>query len=184
VTLQGVGWNATRTGVLDALRLFGAPLTAVSQGDGEGYEPVSQMRIVSGSMRGGPIDGELLARAGQAGPLVALIGACSARGATLFDPAFCSELQPDPWAHIAAVLGGFGVAAIRQNGSLRVEPTRAIEPATVDALGSPALGLLALGLALVAKGESLLQSMPVLDEQWPGLLGVLAQLGARIEVQT
>jgi len=189
VRLENVGWNATRTGVLDALRLSGARITATSHGDGSGkersgHEPVAEARVTPARLRGGPIDGELLVRAGSAAPLLAVIGACSARGATLHDAAFYPELQPQPWPRLAAALGAFGVAAgVLADQSLRIEPAAEIVPARFDALGSPALGLLALALALLAKGESLLEGMPVLDEQWPGLVGVLAQLGARIEVE-
>jgi 3-phosphoshikimate 1-carboxyvinyltransferase len=184
VTLDQVGWNPTRTGALDALRLLGGRISAIAQGDGEGHEPIARARVTSGGVRGGPIDGELLVRAAQAAPLLALLGASSARGATLHDATFCSELQPDPWSPIAALLHAFGASATLERGALRIEPAPALTPARVDALGSPALGLLALGLALIAGGESQLDGMPVLDEQWPGLLGVLSTLGARIEEET
>jgi len=184
VVLDNVGWNSTRTGVLDALRLWGARLHATAEGDGSGFEPVARASIESGALRGGPIDAEVLVRARDAAPLLALLGACSARGATLHDPSFCSELQPDPWSQLALVLRAFGVENRIASATLRIEPARAIAAARVDVLGSPALGLLALGLALIAQGESLLEGFPRLDEQWPGLLGVLTKLGARIEVDT
>jgi 3-phosphoshikimate 1-carboxyvinyltransferase len=182
VTLDNVGWNATRTGALDALRLCGGRITASAEGDGEGNEPVARARIESSGLRYGPIDGELLVRAGTASPLLALIGVGSARGGSLHDASYSSELQPDPWSPIAALLGAFGASASIQAGALRIEPTRALTPARVVVPGSPALSLLALGLALIAPGESQLEGMPLLDEQWPGLLGVLTQLGAQLEV--
>jgi 3-phosphoshikimate 1-carboxyvinyltransferase len=183
VTLQNAGWNATRAGVLDALRLSGAAIAATSHGDDRGHEPVAEARITPARLRGGPIDGELLVRAGSAAPLLAMIGVCSTRGATMHDAAFCPELQPRPWPRIADVLGAFGgKSQLLADHSLRIEPMAKIAPASFDALGSPALGFLGLALALIADGESALEGMPALDEQWPGLVGVLAQLGARIEV--
>jgi 3-phosphoshikimate 1-carboxyvinyltransferase len=185
VLLENVGWNATRTGALDALRLSGARISATSHGDGAGHEPVAEARIEPARLRGGPIDGEVLVRAGSAAPLVAIIGACSARGGSLHDAAFCPELQPSPWSLIAGVLQAFGAGAHElADRSLRIDPATALTPAQCDALGSPALGLLALALALIADGPSVLEGMPALDDQWPGLLGVLTQLGARIEVET
>lgn len=184
VTLDNAGWNATRSGVLDALRLSGGRIDATSHGDDRGHEPVAEATITPARLRGGPFDGELLVRAGSAAPLLAVIGACSARGATLHDAAFCPELQPQPWPRIAAVLAAFGVTARPLDAqTLRIEPSQ-LAPARLDALGSPALGLLALALALIADGESTLEGMPALDDQWPGLLGVLQQLGALIEVET
>jgi 5-enolpyruvylshikimate-3-phosphate synthase len=185
VSLDNVGWNATRIGVLDALRLSGARISATSHGDGAGYEPVAEARIEPARLRGGPIDGELLVRAGSAAPLLAIIGVCSARGGTMHDAAFCPELQPSPWSLIAGTLHAFGVTArLLADRSLRIEPAAAPAAAHCDAFGSPALGMLALALALIANGQSVLEGMPALDDQWPGLLGVLRQLGARIEVET
>jgi 3-phosphoshikimate 1-carboxyvinyltransferase len=185
VLLENVGWNATRIGVLEALRLSGARIQATSHGDGAGHEPVAEARIEPARLRGGPIDGELLVRAGSAAPLLAMLGACSARGGSLHDAAFCPELQPAPWPLIAGALRAFGANARHHaDQSLRIEPAAALAPGHCDALGSPALGLLALALALVADGQSVLEGMPALDDQWPGLLGVLTQLGARIEVET
>jgi len=185
VLLENVGWNATRTGVLDALRLSGARIHATSLGDGKGHEPVAEARIEPARLRGGPIDGELLVRAGSAAPLLSIIGVCSARGGSLHDAAFCPELQPSPWASIASTLQAFGAnARPLADQSMRIAPATSLVPAHYDALGSPALAMLALALALIADGQSVLEGMPVLDDQWPGLLGVLTQLGARIEVET
>lgn len=183
VRLDGVGWNATRTGALDALRLFGGRLRATARGDGRGFEPIAEAWIERGALRGGALDGELIVRAHDAAPLLAVLLTCSARGGALHDAAFCGALQPDPWRALAGVLAAFGARSAIEGGALRVEPARALEPARFDALGSPALALVALVLALIAPGESRLAGMAALDEHWPGLLGVLTALGARIEVE-
>lgn len=184
VTLDNVGWNATRTGVLDALRLHGGRITATARGDGGGFEPIARAHVESATIRGGPIDAELLARAAHAAPLLPLLGVISARGASLHDAAFMSELAPDPWSSLAPIVRAFGATGTISAGALRVEPLRDRVPACIDVRSSPALGLLALGLALICPGESQLDGMPVLDEHWPGLLGVLTKLGARIEEDT
>jgi 3-phosphoshikimate 1-carboxyvinyltransferase len=193
IVLQDVSFNPTRTGVFDALRLCGARLSAMARGDVAGNEPIARVEISHGGLRGAPLGGELAVRAGEAQSALGIVALCAAHGpsgrdATLHDPALFNALPPDAFARMAQLLGVFGVSAqldpgrealcfpARRAASLTTPTTR------LNVGGAPELGLFALMLALLAPGTSLLEGMPDLDERWPGLLGVLLQLGADLSV--
>lgn len=186
VALDSVGFNPTRTGALDALRLFGARFSAMARGDLSANEPIARVAIESARLRGGPIGGELAVRAGGAQSALVIAGLRTSRGATLHDPALFSALQPAPFEQLARMLGVFGVAARTDADTLHLPPAGSAGSALraaeleIDAQGAPELSLLALMLALLAPGTSVLEQMPDLDEEWPGLLGVLTKLGAGI----
>ncbi len=186
VAIDRVGFNPTRTGVLDALRLFGARFSAMARGDLSANEPIARIAIESARLRGGPIGGELAVRAGGAQSALVIAGLRTSRGATLHDPALFSALQPAPFEQLARMLGVFGVAARADADTLHLPPAGSAGSALraaeleIDAQGAPELSLLALMLALLTPGTSVLEQMPDLDEEWPGLLGVLTKLGADI----
>ena len=79
--LEGVGVNPTRTGVLDVLRLMEADVT-LEEERMWGPEPVADLTVRSSRLRGAVIEGELVPRAIDELPLIAL-AACFATGETV-----------------------------------------------------------------------------------------------------
>ena len=82
VTIEDVGLNPTRSGIIDALLAMGADLTTTLTGDAMG-EPVGTVRIRSSRLRGTRIDGELALRSIDEIPALAM-AAAMADGETVF----------------------------------------------------------------------------------------------------
>lgn len=110
VTVEHVGLNPTRTGVLDALAAMGANLEVTVTAEAMG-EPVGNVRVRGeGSLRGTRIDGELALRAIDEIPALA-VAAALAEGPTVF--ADLGELrikESDRIASIARELRRAGIA--------------------------------------------------------------------------
>jgi 3-phosphoshikimate 1-carboxyvinyltransferase len=189
IALDDIGINTTRSGVFDALRLGGARLDVEQHGDGRaGHEPVARLAIESSRTRGGALDGELLLRAGAAAPLLLLLAPSAQRDVRVHDAPLLAALHPAPFARLAALLDAFGMpshvvsegsehAALHVRAGVAPRAVHLRDPIALE------LSLLALGAALIAKGESTFEQLPDLDDHWPGLLGVLRRLGADITVE-
>jgi 3-phosphoshikimate 1-carboxyvinyltransferase len=99
LTVNGVGINPTRTGILDCLAAMGVELTITNERQQSG-EPVADVTVRGGALRGTEIGGELLLRALDEFPILA-VAAAFADGTTVFRDA--RELRVKESDRIAAM---------------------------------------------------------------------------------
>jgi 3-phosphoshikimate 1-carboxyvinyltransferase len=85
ITIQGVGLNPTRTGLLDALKIMGADIAITNQGESHG-EPVGDLEIKYRPLLGAHISGSLVVRMIDEMPVFA-IAAANAQGRTIVSQA-------------------------------------------------------------------------------------------------
>ena len=181
ITLRGVGVNPTRTGFLDALRLFGLGFTAVPKEDGAGGEPVSDLYVERSSRaRGGMIGGELLVRMIDEVPAFCVVAA-GARGTTeIRDAAELRVKESDRLAAMAQVLSAFGVPNQELDDGLIIEGGGALHAARVESRGDHRIAMSAALLALAAEGESVIEDVACVDTSYPGFAADLRALGADV----
>ncbi len=125
IRIEGVGVNPTRTGLLDVMQSMGADVTL----GGErviGGEPVAQLTVRSAELRGVEVGGELVVRAIDEFPILA-VAATQARGETVVRDA--AELRVKETDRIATtVCGSSGAWGPRSSrgpmGSLFADPHR------------------------------------------------------------
>jgi 3-phosphoshikimate 1-carboxyvinyltransferase len=120
VTVDGVGLNPTRTGVLDVLAAMGADLEVTVTGDAMG-EPVGRVRARASRLRGTDVAGALALRSIDEIPALA-VAAALAHGRTTF--ADLKELrvkESDRIAALARELGRAGVTVEERPDGLVVE---------------------------------------------------------------
>ena len=125
LTVQGVGVNPTRTGLLDMLRLMGAQIS-VTPRDAAGPEPLADISVRASPLRGATIPAELVPLAIDELPILFIAAAC-ARGETLVTGA--AELRVKESDRLAVMAAGLAALGIRcellpdgmriQGGSLR-----------------------------------------------------------------
>src|SRR5262249_27089083 len=75
VTVRGVGVNATRTGVADVLGAMNARVGLEARA--EDGEPIADLRVASGSLRGTEVRGAVVPRAIDEMPILAVAAACA-----------------------------------------------------------------------------------------------------------
>jgi 3-phosphoshikimate 1-carboxyvinyltransferase len=187
ITLLNVGRNPARNGVLDILRMWGGALAIAPRGDAALREPIADVRVQSGALRGGIIDGELLVRARDELPALALLGASARRGARLCDLAWLgAELDPQ-WSRLDALFAQFGLVIERSEGELRLGAETAdaranMRGAHVDVQHDPRLSLAACALGLASPGETVVEhAAQALRAVYPGFVETAQALGADIE---
>ncbi|MDX9829659.1 MAG: 3-phosphoshikimate 1-carboxyvinyltransferase [Anaerolineae bacterium] len=179
VVLEGVGINPTRTGLLDVLRAMGAEIEVLDEGSAGG-EPVADLAVRSAGLRGIEVGGDLVVRAIDELPILA-VAATQARGETLVrDAAELRVKETDRVATTVAELRRLGAAIeARPDGFLVQGPTR-LRGAPVDSHGDHRLAMALVVAGLVAEGETVVHDCGCIPDSFPGFEALLAGLGGRI----
>jgi 3-phosphoshikimate 1-carboxyvinyltransferase len=181
VALRDIGFNPTRSGFFDALRLLGARLLVVAKGDRAGHEPVAELQIQSRQLAGGMIGGEIALRCGDSLPALCLLGARSARGLQLTDGGHYAPSGDAAWNDLAALVTAFGAECRPQHVGLAIAAAARLIGARVDAREDRRLALTAVIFGLAAEGETLVENARCLIDDYPDLLAALRLLGAQIQ---
>jgi 3-phosphoshikimate 1-carboxyvinyltransferase len=176
----GVGVNPTRTGVLDIFRAMGASLRIDNQRQ-VGGEPVGDVVVRSSRLRGTRIDGELVVRAIDEFPIIAVAAAC-AEGTTVIRGA--QELrvkESDRLQTIASALQALGVGVTELPDGLIIEgrpaPDQPLRAATVSSGGDHRIAMALSVAGLRAAGPLVLDQASCVDISFPGFHRVLQELG-------
>jgi 3-phosphoshikimate 1-carboxyvinyltransferase len=178
--LESIGVNSTRTGLLDVLREMGAEIAWLNRAE-QGGEPVADLLVRSGALRGVEVGGDTVVRMIDEFPILA-VAATQARGETVVRDA--RELRVKESDRIAAVVGelrklGASIEE-RDDGFVVQGPTR-LHGAPVQSHGDHRLALAMVVAGLVAEGETLVEGTEAIDESFPGFVDLMRGLGAEIE---
>jgi 3-phosphoshikimate 1-carboxyvinyltransferase len=182
VTVENVGLNPTRTGVLDALHAMGADLQVKVTGQAMG-EPVGGVRARwSGSgLRGITVAGELALRSIDEIPALA-VAAAMAEGTTEFgDLRELRVKESDRIACIARELGRAGVAVREAPNGFSVTGTggRPFQGGQVQPDGDHRIAMAGAILGLVASEATLVPSQDIATS-FPSFAQLLQRLGAPV----
>lgn len=164
--LTGVGVNPTRAGVLDILSLMGADVS-LEEERMWGPEPVADITVRSSRLRGAVIEGDLVPRAIDELPLIAL-AACFADGETVIrDAAELRVKESDRISATAQELRSMGADIEELTDGLRVRPAtlRGAEVSSHDdhrlAIMLAVAGALSRGETVIHKPGSVAVSYPL-----------------------
>lgn len=152
IALPNLGVNPRRTGVIDALRLMGAEIDLRNQRDASG-EPVADVVVRGGALRGATLDGDLIVRAIDEVPVLA-VAAATADGVTeIRDAEELRVKESDRIATTAAMLRAMGVEVEERRDGIRIVGGQ-LRGATVDSHGDHRLAMAAAIAAMTADPES------------------------------
>ena len=181
VTVEGVGINPLRTGLLECLCEMGADIALLNRRE-EGGEPVADIRARAGTLAGAEIPAERAPRMIDEYPILAVAAAC-ARGRTVMRG--LAELrvkESDRLAAMAAGLAGCGVRVVVDGDDLIIEGDGG--PPAAGALIETqldhriAMAFLVLGLA--AKEPVRIDDAAPIATSFPGFIAMMNRLGAAI----
>jgi 3-phosphoshikimate 1-carboxyvinyltransferase len=182
VTVQNVGLNPTRAGVLDALRAMGADLEVTQTGEAMG-EPVGQVRVRARQLRAADITGALALRSIDEIPALA-VAAAAAEGVSRFgDLRELRVKESDRIASIARELGRAGVAVTEEPAGFSIEGLGgglgALAGGPVHADHDHRIAMSGAVLGLLAGDETVVQEEDIATS-FPSFAATLAALGAPI----
>jgi 3-phosphoshikimate 1-carboxyvinyltransferase len=182
LTLTAVGVNPTRTGVIDVLRLMGADIELCNPRM-FGGEPVADLRVRGGQLRGIEIDHKLVAAAIDEFPAIFIAAAC-ASGETLVTGA--EELRVKETDRIQAMsdgLNALGVAVTPLPDGARIVGG-GIAGGTVDSRGDHRIAMSFAIAALRASAPITVLDCANVNTSFPGFAALAKSAGLGIGVRT
>jgi 3-phosphoshikimate 1-carboxyvinyltransferase len=178
LTIDGVGVNPTRTGVLDILRLMGADV-AINDRSAMGAEPVATLVARSSRLRGVVIPEKLIPLAIDELPLVFALAAC-AEGATVISGA--EELRHKESDRIAVMATGLRALGIRVEESAdgAVIHGGQIRGGEVDSTGDHRIAMAFCVAAMCADGPVTIRDTANVATSFPGFVSLLHSVGLQV----
>jgi len=178
VTIEGVGINPLRIGLIECLREMGADIALLNERD-EGGEPVADLRARAGTLKGVDIPAERAPRMIDEYPILAVAAAC-ARGRTVMRG--LTELrvkESDRLSAIGAGLDACGVRVAVDGDMLTVEgdggPPEGGALIATQLDHRIAMAFLVLGLA--ARLPVRINDSAPIATSFPGFLSLMNRLG-------
>ncbi len=179
LTLEHVGINPTRTGIIDILRLMGARIEISNEQD-VGGEPVADLRVRSAELSGIEIPPELVPLAIDEFPVIFVAAAC-ASGRTILTGA--EELRVKESDRIQVMADGLvklGVKAEATADGMIIDGGP-IGGGTVDSHGDHRIAMAFAMAALRAQGEITIHDCANVNTSFPGFVELAARVGLTIE---
>jgi len=183
VTIEGVGVNPTRTGLLDVLRAMGTEIVLDDERENEherGNEPVADVTVCASDLYGVEIGGGTVVRMIDEFPVLA-VAATQARGTTLVRDA--AELRVKETDRIAAVVAGLRALGARieslPDGFIAEGPTP-LHGAVVHSHGDHRLAMALSVAGLIAEGEVVIENAECIADSFPGFIELMRRMGAAV----
>jgi 3-phosphoshikimate 1-carboxyvinyltransferase len=181
VTLRNVGMNPLRTGLYETLVEMGADIAFTDAGEAGG-EPVSDLRVRAGPLKGVTVPAERAPRMIDEYPILAMAAACAEGTTHLLGLAELKVKESDRLAMIAAGLDACGVKIEVGEDSLTIHGTGRPPKggATVATAFDHRIAMSFLVLGLVSDAPIQVDDATAIATSFPTFEGLMAGLGARI----
>ena len=175
LTVENVGLNPSRTGILEVLEQMGARITVRNQRDVAG-EPVGDLQVSHGPLQPFEISAELIPRLVDEIPVLA-VAACCAEGVSRVSGA--EELrvkETDRLAVMARQLGAMGARIEAFDDGMAISGVTALKGASVDSETDHRVAMSLAVASLVASGTTTLRRAEAAAVSYPGFWDDLQRL--------
>jgi 3-phosphoshikimate 1-carboxyvinyltransferase len=172
VAVAGVGLNPTRTGVLDVLKLMGADV-AVRDLTEEGGEPVGTVAVRASRLHGVVIGGDLIPRAIDELPVLAVAAALAEGETVIRDAAELRLKESDRVAALARELGRLGARVEPQPDGLAIVGGRRLRGGRVESGGDHRIAMALAVAGLCADGQVTIDDPACIETSFPGFADTL-----------
>lgn len=179
LVLEHVGWNPTRTGVIEVLQAMGADIEVLAERE-VGGEPVVDLRVRAAELRGIEIPRAVVPRAIDEFPALFIAAAC-ARGRTVLTGA--EELrvkESDRIQVMAEGLQALGIAAQPTTDGMIIDGGD-LAGGEVNSHGDHRVAMSFAVAALRASGMIRITDCANVNTSFPGFAGMAATAGLGIE---
>lgn len=180
LTLEHVGMNPTRTGVIEILQLMGANIEVQNERE-VGGEPVADLRVQSARLQGIAIPERLVPLAIDEFPVLFVAAAC-AEGETLLTGA--EELRVKESDRIQVMADGLqalGIDAQPTNEGMRIQPGQMQSASGINSHGDHRIAMAFSMAALRAQGEISIDHCDNVNTSFPGFVDLARSVGLEIE---
>jgi 3-phosphoshikimate 1-carboxyvinyltransferase len=180
ITLQHVGVNPTRTGVIDILKLMGANLELQNRRD-IGGEPVADIRVRSARLTGIDIPPELVPLAIDEFPVLFVAAACANGTTRLSDAEELRVKESDRIQVMADGLTELGIVTRVKVDGIVIEGGR-MGGGNVDSHGDHRIAMAFSIASLRTERELRINDCANVNTSFPGFAELAQQAGIRIQI--
>ncbi|MCM3617360.1 3-phosphoshikimate 1-carboxyvinyltransferase [Sutcliffiella horikoshii] len=166
VTLQRVGLNPTRTGILEVLKQMGAELSYSTIIE-DGPEPYADITVTTSNLKGVEIGGEIIPRLIDEVPIIALM-ATQAEGTTIIKDA--EELKVKETNRIDTVVNELkkvGADIEATEDGMIIKGKTKLHGGALDSYGDHRIGMMGAVASLIAEGETVLHNDKAINVSYP-----------------
>ena len=172
ITVQGVGINPSRTGVLDVLREMGANIRMENVQE-KGNEPSADLVVESSDLRGVEISGDIIPRVIDELPVLA-VAASQATGQTIIrDAAELRVKESDRISATAVGLNALGAKIRETEDGMMIEGGSKLAGAEVESHGDHRIAMSMAVAGLIADGATTIGESEAADVSYPTFWGEL-----------
>ncbi len=175
ITTLGVGLNPSRTGALDVLKAMGANIT-ISNERNEGAEPVGDVTVRGGGLRGTRIDGDLIPRLIDEIPVLAVAAACAVGETVVADAEELRAKETDRVATVVSELSAMGASLEATPDGMVIAGGGELHGATVQSHGDHRIAMALAVAGLVAEGETIIDEAEAVTVSYPTFWQHYAQI--------
>jgi 3-phosphoshikimate 1-carboxyvinyltransferase len=175
LTIENVGINPTRTGIIEALQMMGADMTLENAREVAG-EPVADLRVQYSQLQGCTIGGDVIPRLIDEIPIIA-VAACFASGTTIIKDA--EELrvkESDRLAVMAAELTKMGANIIEHPDGLEIVGGATLNGAEMDSYTDHRIAMSLAIAALNANSETRIHRAEAASISYPTFVETLTNI--------
>jgi len=176
--LQDVGLNPTRTALLDLLTGMGAAIKLLNLGETAG-ELIGDIHVTGGRLRGGAIEGEMVAALIDEIPVLAVLGTQTDEGLVVRGAEELRVKESDRIATVAENLHRMGAKVEVFPDGFAIPGRQSLSGAELDSFGDHRIVMAFSVAALAAKGETKIRSSDAATVSFPGFFEQLERVAER-----
>ncbi|TGG87709.1 MAG: 3-phosphoshikimate 1-carboxyvinyltransferase [Aphanocapsa feldmannii 277cV] len=177
LTLENVGLNPTRTGILEVLEQMGAAVTVLNRRSVAG-EPAGDLLVKHGPLQAFDIGGELIPRLVDEIPILAVAALFATGQSVIRDAAELRVKETDRLAVMARQLCAMGAALEEREDGLSIPGGQQLNGADLDSETDHRVAMSLAMAALNARGESRIAQPQAAAVSYPGFWNALNRLVA------
>ena len=178
VTIENVGVNPTRTGVIDILRGMGADISLLNSRL-YGEEPVADIVVRSSRLQGGAVDPALVSLAIDEFPILFVAGAAAAGPTVFSDIAELRVKESDRIASMANGLRTLGIKVDETDDGATVHGGKLIG-GEVQSYGDHRIAMSLAVAGSIASDAVTVNDVSAVETSFPGFIPTMAKLGLSI----
>jgi len=175
LTVENVGLNPSRTGILEVLQAMGARIEVQGARQVAG-EPVGDLRVKHGPLQPFTIGGDLIPRLVDEIPVLAVAACCAEGVSRITDAAELRVKETDRLAVMARQLGTMGARVEEHPDGLTITGITPLRGAELDSETDHRVAMSLAVASLVATGDCRLHDPEAAAVSYPGFWDDLARL--------
>jgi len=175
VTVQKVGLNPTRTGILDVLTQMGAAVD-VDNVHTSGGEPMGDVTVKGGALQGALVSGELIPRLLDEIPVIAVLGAVAEGTTVIADAAELKVKESNRISAMVQELQKLGAKITEKTDGMEIEGPADLSGAVVSSHGDHRIAMSLAVAGLFCDQPVRIEDSRCINTSFPGFHQMLARL--------